>query len=414
MSLAIEGPPPRALADTAFGLRVTGADPGRPVGLVVDLTGFQGADWQGRFTATADDEGVVDLGTSLLDGFDEPDPATLLWALEEQPGTGGGPASPETDLVWSLRVEQGDRSATARYVREFRRPGVTSRELEPPLAGRLYLPADPGPRPAVITLSGSGGGINEQEAELLASHGFVCLALACFNYPGRPDDLFELPIEYVATAVAWLAGLDEVGPGSIAVKGQSRGAELGLLVAAHVPGVRALAAVVPSGYVWGSFTSDGRDGAAWTLEGRPVPTVTEEGLVADRSVATSRGVAAAPGFRAAVEATGADDLARAAIPIERFDGPVLLLCGGDDLMWDSVELSEVVLRRRGAGGAMTRRLVFPDAGHNLGLPYTPVVTTSVHPVNGVTYAYGGTRRGTARARADAWAALIDFLDESLP
>ncbi|MEU0478827.1 acyl-CoA thioester hydrolase/BAAT C-terminal domain-containing protein [Streptosporangium sp. NPDC006013] len=415
MSFRIEGPATRSLADTPFEVRVTGAVPHDPVTFLVNLPGFQGADWVGRFTAVADEHGVVDLGTTALDGFEEPDPTALLWSLEARPGTATGPAPANDEFAWTLQVEQGDRSAEARYVREFRRQGVTSRELEAPLAGRLFVPADPGPRPAVITLSGSGGGINEEEAELLASRGFVCLALACFNYPGRPDDLFELPIEYVATAVEWLAALDEVRPGAIAVKGQSRGAELSLLVGAHVPGVKAVAAVVPTGYVWGSFTSDGRDGAAWTLAGRPLPAVLGEGLVPGRSVETAGGIAAAPGFRAAIESTGENDLEKAAIPIEQFDGPVLLLCGGDDLMWDSVELSDVLLSRRRAAGApaATRRLVFPGAGHNLGLPFTPVVTTTVHPVNGVAYAYGGTRRGTAQARVAAWAALIDFLEESL-
>lgn len=415
MSLAIEGPAERSPADAPFGVRVTGAVPHAPVTFAVELAGHQSADWAGRFTAVADEHGVVDLATTALDGFAEPDPTALLWALDARPGPAAGPERPDSALVWSLEVRQDDRVAAARYVREYRAPGVRVHELAAPLAGRLYLPAEPGPRPAVITLSGSGGGLNHEEAELLASHGFVCLALACFNYPGRPDDLFELPVEQVAEAVAWLAARDDVRPGAIAVKGQSRGAELSLLVAAHVPGVRAVAAVVPSGYVWGSFTSDGRDGAAWTLRGEPVPTVRDDGLVGRRSEATARGVAAAPGFRAAVAAASEADLERATIPIERFAGPVLLLCGGDDLMWDSVELSDVLLRRRQAAGtaAETRRLVFPDAGHNLGLPFTPVVTTSVHPVDGVAYAYGGTRPGTARARAQAWAALIDFLERSL-
>jgi dienelactone hydrolase len=413
MSLAIEGLEDRSLADTPVAVRVTGARPHEAVTFLVELSGFQGSDWSGRFTAVADACGVVDLATTALDGFPDPDPTVLLWALEARATAPSAPVVGQ--LGWTVRAEQRDRSAVVHCVRDTRRPGVTSYVLPAPLAGQMFVPAEPGPHRAVITLSGSGGGINEQEAELLASRGFVCLALACFNYPGRPDDLFELPIEYVGMAVEWLAARDEVRSGAIAVKGHSRGAELSLLVGAHVPGIRAVAAVVPTGYVWGSFTSDGREGAAWTLAGVPLPAVRDDGVVPGRSVMTPGGIAAAPGFRAAIEAADAADLERAEIPIERLDGPVLLLCGGDDLMWDSVELSDVVLRRRraGDGSAPTRRLVFPGAGHNLGLPFTPVVTTSVHPVNGVVYTYGGTRQGTAHARVAAWTALIDFLEESL-
>ncbi|MFI5429307.1 acyl-CoA thioester hydrolase/BAAT C-terminal domain-containing protein [Aeromicrobium sp. UC242_57] len=155
----------------------------------------------------------------------------------------------------------------------------------------------------MITLTGSGGGINHEEAQLLASRGFVCLALAYFNYPGRPDDLFEQPLEYFGEAAAWLASHPAVRPGAIAVKGQSRGAERSLLLAAHVPAVTAVVGIVPSGYVWGSFTSDGRDGAAWTLDALPVPTVSAEHLVAGRSVVVDGAVEATPGFRAAIEST---------------------------------------------------------------------------------------------------------------
>ena len=61
MSLRIEGPATRSLADTPFEVRVTGAVPHDTVTFLVNLPGFQGADWFGRFTAVADEQGVVDL-----------------------------------------------------------------------------------------------------------------------------------------------------------------------------------------------------------------------------------------------------------------------------------------------------------------------------------------------------------------
>ncbi|WP_456695396.1 acyl-CoA thioester hydrolase/BAAT C-terminal domain-containing protein [Aeromicrobium sp. P5_D10] len=414
MTLKLEGLAARMPADAPFTVRVTGASPGRRVGFEVRLLDYQDAEWDGTFSATADAAGVVDLGTTALDGFDEPDPATLLWALErsgtaKQPAHGG-------ELVWTVKAVQDDACAEGRYIREFRASGVTSYELEAPLAGRLYLPSGTGPRPAVITLTGSGGGINREEAELLASRGFVCLALAYFNYPGRPDDLFEQPLEYFRSAVEWLAAHRAVRADSIAVKGQSRGAELSLLLGSHIPGIKAVVAVAPSGYVWGSFTSDGRDGAAWTLAGRPVPTVTAEDLVPLHSAVVDGAVEATPGFRAAVEATPPDELEEAEIPIEQGDCSVLLVCGDDDAMWDAVALSDVLLRRADTATSSCdlRRVILPNAGHNLSLPYTPVVTSTVHPVNGVRYAYGGTRKGTADARVTAWNSIIDFLEAALP
>ncbi|MFI5429306.1 acyl-CoA thioester hydrolase/BAAT C-terminal domain-containing protein [Aeromicrobium sp. UC242_57] len=92
------------------------------------------------------------------------------------------------------------------------------------------------------------------------------------------------------------------------------------------------------------------------------------------------------------------------------------MCGADDAMWDSVALSDVLLRRAEDAPVPVdvRRVILPDAGHNLSLPYLPVVTSVVHPVNGVTYAYGGTRKGTASARVTAWTEMLGFFDTVLP
>src|SRR4029077_10585859 len=196
--------------------------------------------------------GVLDLATVALTGFAEPDPTALLWAVEPD-GKSAPAAANAEDTRGTLTVLEGGRAvAVHEFARVFRDHGVTCTELAAPVAGALYLPAGPGPHPAVMTLSGSGGGIGRAEAALLASRGFACLALASFNYPARPPELIDLPLEYFGQALDWLATQPQVRAEAIAVKGNSRGGELSLLLGATFTAVRAVVAVAPSGYLWGA------------------------------------------------------------------------------------------------------------------------------------------------------------------
>lgn len=50
--------------------------------------------------------------------------------------------------------------------------------------------------PGVVDLYGTAGGLVEYRAALLASHGFVVLALAYFNFDDLPSGLDQLHVEY--------------------------------------------------------------------------------------------------------------------------------------------------------------------------------------------------------------------------
>ena len=83
-------------------------------------------------------------------------------------------------------------------------------------------------------------------------------------------------------------------------------------------------------------------------------------------------------------------------------------------MWPAVELSDVVLRRTTEARFphSVRRLTYPDAGHLITLPYLPARISGIHPLGG-NFAYGGTRSGTAAARAAAWREILAFLTATL-
>ena len=184
MAVTVDGLPARALADEPFTVVLTGLTPRSDVTIEVRLDNCLGGAWRGTFRANADAAGVLDLATVALTGFAEPDPTALLWAVEPD-GEPDPAAADAEDTRGALTVLEGERQVAVReFARVFRDRGVTCTELAGPVVGALYLPAGPGPHPAVMTVSGSGGGIARAEAAMLASRGFACLALAYFNYPG--------------------------------------------------------------------------------------------------------------------------------------------------------------------------------------------------------------------------------------
>jgi dienelactone hydrolase len=417
MTVTVDGLPTRALADEPFTVVVSGLAPFSDVTIKVKLTNCMGGAWSGSYTANADESGVLDLAAVALKGFAEADPTALLWAAEPDGEPNPALANAE-DAHGSLTVLEGERTvAVHEFTRVFLDRGVTCTELAGPLFGALYLPAGPGSHPAVMTVSGSGGGIAREEAALLASRGFACLALAYFNYPGRPPELVDIPLEYFGQALEWLAAQPQVRAEAIAVKGNSRGGELSLLLGSTFSTVRAVVAVVPSGYIWGAARVDWSDGAAWTWQGADLPRVPmtdEEEVDQDRDVAADGSIKLTPGFLAALAAATPEELANAEIPVERTNGPILMVCGEVDDMWPAIELTDPVLRRitEARFPRPVRRLTYPDAGHAINLPYLPTRTSSVHPLGG-NFAYGGTRAGTAAARAAAWREMLAFLTTAL-
>jgi dienelactone hydrolase len=143
--------------------------------------------------------------------------------------------------------------------------------------------------------------------------------------------------------------------------------------------------------------------------------VTEEDEAdPDRDATVDGAIRLTPSFRAALAHAAPGELAGAEIPVERTNGPILMVCGEADDMWPAMELTDVVLRRTTEARFPypVRRLAYPDAGHLITLPYQPVRTSGIHPLGG-KFAYGGTRAGTAAARAAAWREMLAFLADSL-
>ena len=346
----------------------------------------------------------------------------LFWSMSpvDTPKVNGAVKNGVRPSIVMLTAESaGTRLASTEVERLFAADGVERLPVrEQGLTGTLFLPAGEGPFPGVFVFTGSGGGMEEGRAALLASHGFAAFALAYFHAEGLPDDLIDIPLEYFETGLNWLAGHPKVRGDGFGVTGGSRGGELVLLLGATFPTIKAVVAFVPSGVVWRGFgkNTEEIEGsiAAWTHHGVPVPSMPPESEDVELNIADGDPIPLTPYFLKSMESR--DSLAHARIPVERIAGPVLMISGEADAMWPSTLLADIALEslQNTNHPYAFEHVSYPDAGHNIRAPYVPTTVTAMqHPVDGGLYALGGTPAGNARANEDSWRRVLAFLNQHL-
>jgi uncharacterized protein len=97
------------------------------------------------------------------------------------------------------------------------------------------------------------------------------------------------------------------------------------------------------------------------------------------------------------------------IPVERINGPILLISGEDDRMWPATRMARQIMERleTHGHGFVSRHLHYPGAGH---LMRPPAVSTRV--LQG-KFAMGGEPHAQATANRRAWSATVAFLAAAL-
>jgi len=391
--------------------------------------------WSSQAEFEADGRGAVDTRTSPAKGgsYLGVSPMGLFWSMSPEAGHENGRGlfaknDEREDAVEIAAEVSGREVARAILRRRFVAEGTTTRDLSvgeggQGKVGKLFIPPGRGPHPAVIVVSGSGGGFDQDKAAVLSRHGFATLALAYFGIPPLPAWLHKIPLEYFESALTWLSSQPEVDERRISVLGVSRGAELALLLASSNPQLRSVVAYAPSQVVW---AAGGRDKETreeipvWMRGEKPVPFAR---LPLRRFMLRSaipvvglhRPVVFRNLFRAGMR--NRREVSKAAIPVERIAGPILLISGGGDQVWPAAEMSEAILSRlkQNHFPHAAEHLRYPYAGHMLRYPFlptTPRFSRHAHLRN-AKFAYGGTAEADAAAEADAWRRAVAFLQKSL-
>jgi dienelactone hydrolase len=280
----------------------------------------------------------------------------------------------------------------------------------------LFSSKSRGCQAGVIVLGGSDGGVPEEEAAVLAAHGFTTLALAYFAAPGLPRSLVNVPIESVERGIAFMKSNAAVCKNRrLGVLGASKGAELALVAATKFNDIRAVVAASPSSVIFGGIgpAPAGTIDSSWSYAGKPlpfangvVPKAVSEQIDAERRA--GRPVSYQPEYAAQLQ-NNTDPAA--VITVEQISGPVLLIAGGADELWPSLPMATQIMQRLNERHHpyLDQLLDYPAAGHPIGIPYEFAKAELAHS----PLALGGTAEANERASEDSWPKVVRFLGSNL-
>lgn len=420
--------PATALYGEPFSWKVTGLGPGEKVTIRAVSRDARAIQWESEAVFQADASGGVDVGAQapVAGRYSGADIFGLLWSMEPTNSGSKRPLAYRESGTngWTVDLTAADsagRSSTARFRCVFQKPGEAL--IRVPLekdgvSGVLYCPAQGGPFPGVVILGGSEGGLFEPRARAFASNGFAALTLAYFGYPNLPDELVEIPLEYVERATAWMKTRPEVRAGRLGLVGGSKGGELALLVASRSRDFGAVVAMTPAAHAWEGhtlrfFSPDYQPVSSWSLGGRPLPylpfQVTPEEKEREKNGELESFVEY---FSRALAQADSATLERAAIPVERMSASLLLISGTDDRIWPAEESCATILARlKKAGFAHeVRHVSIEGGGHESCIP-SLITSHRGMLIDGDPS--GGSPRADAQGGYRSWAETLAFLHRHL-
>lgn len=412
----IEITPPRARVDQPVSIKLHGFKPGERITVQALMTDDQEKTWKSSAVFTADEKGEVDLYTAdPLEGtYKEADPMGLFWSMDADPPGNYRFTMEPRDIVFTAQVN-GEIRAKAVFTRYFIDPDVMMEDVrDDGLVGVFCRPPDPDPRPAVMILGGSGGGLvwARNMAALLSSYGIAALGLAYFNKDHLPPTLAEIPLEYFEKALSWMKNNRWIQADGIGILGHSRGGELAMLLASTFDSFKAAAAYAPSSVIIQSVTM--KPVSPWTFRGEKLPFIELKGIESLLSKSGGKPVSLRECHLENLKDREAAE--RASIPVEKIKGPVLLISGDDDRIWPTDLFCREMIKKLDAAGHPYPHIHinYAGAGHSLAYPNTPA-TSDKFPVRmmGFDLAEGGTPRINAHGRADSHVKVIEFFRKSL-
>ncbi|CAB1333778.1 unnamed protein product [Coregonus sp. 'balchen'] len=336
--------------------------------------------WEAFGHYTSDDQGTV-TGT-----YEGTEPMGLLWSMQPVPGSRTGLRLRKMDVltpmvvhisVYSGHMTEGfsKQSPLVTVVTErwYMAPGVCRIDIrEHGVRGTLFLPPGPGPFPGVLDMWGGGGGLVEYRSGLLASHGFVSMALEyLFHDKHRTSDIDSKT--YFEKAFRIVQEHPLVLKDRVALFGLCLGTSVTLNMAAYSKAISPRCCVCVSGSHVQQVNKSIHE--VFTKMNESKTRFDEEGCVISRDII---------------------------LPIPTDPG-------------EKVDMSQMM---RAAGNEhLLTILQYPDAGHLIEPPYTPHLRASNFIVpqiqQKVIMLWGGYPKPHADAQEDSWEKSLGFLRQHL-
>lgn len=376
-------------------------------------------------TFVSDHEGSVDVSLQKpLEGtYDQIDQSGLFWSMEHADSKLGDYYEKRSSdkISINLVLKQNEKELDSVTInRYFYMDDVVKESIEDKrIKGMLFHPKKVGKYPAVIILSGSDGGIQEHAAALLASKGFITVALAYFGAEGVPKDLQDIPLEYFHEATLWLKK-HPYSNGEVSLIGYSRGGELALLLGSTFDCYQSIIAGVPSAYrtpgmkngVFAPVTS-------WTYNQQELPYIKLKYRFSTMISLLRNWILKKPVSYVSVwdhTLKNGKDIDKARIAVENIHAPVMFICGEDDQLWPSGRFVKIIEEKlQGSRNSYANRyLYYKDAGHFLSFPYSIVNLPANIFINEgrMVMNFGGTKLANAKAAEDSWNQILEFLERS--
>ncbi|XP_077401062.1 peroxisomal succinyl-coenzyme A thioesterase-like [Vanacampus margaritifer] len=405
--------PRRALVDEQLGVQVHNLPPGAPVTLRCLHQSEDKDVWEAYGHYMSDATGAVSVAdhVSLGGTYRGKEVMGLLWSMRPVPGSRTGLRLRKrnvcTPMLFTISVYGGHVShdfsgrrplAEALTERWYKAPGVRRVEVnDRGVRGTLFIPSGPGPFPGLLDMWGGGGGLLEYRSALLASHGYVSLALEYFA-PGELASA-DLELKYFETAFDLIKQHPAVNADKVGIFGLSLGAAVGIHMAAE-SAVKPACCISISGSHF--YPRDQPlSGMQQPISGRQIRVDEEQNLIwRDISLPIS------------------SDLSRKT-DVRRIDCPLLLVIGEDDQNTPAVEYAddiEQMMRSVGKEHLLTR-LEYPDTGHLIEPPYSPHFRATNfmwdYKKTKVTLLWGGQTKAHSDAQEDSWKKMLSFLQQHL-
>jgi dienelactone hydrolase len=405
------------LYDQPIAIRVSDCPPTAAVTVSAEAVDDLDHRWGSHAVFIADAAGVVDLSQHAVQSGSYPgkDAMGLFWSMRlDSAVVDRGPFIKvmPTPAGATITAECAGETASIKVSRRLMGRGIRRTEIREEGIVATFFDHESGARPGIIIVSGSGGGLAEDQPALLASRGYAVLSLGYFGMEGVPEDLAKIPLEYFGRAFDWMRAHPSVDRERIGVMGMSRGGELALLLGATFPEIKAVVAYVPSGVVWPGLTRDPSPEVppAWTRDGNAVAFMPNP--PPDLEAWSKPPVVMTPTFHASMKMLARDQWPE--IEVEKTRGPILMLSGSDDQMWPSLMLADIAAQRllRHNFAHKFEHITYAGAGHFIRFPYSPVITEIFHPVVKTLMALGGDALSNAADR-DSWSRVLGFLAASL-